>query len=381
MWSGSVPGPLGVAVSGGGDSIALLHIASAWAHLRGRDLHVLTVDHGLRVEARSETDFVAGLARELGHDCTQLTLNGLRPVQAETRLARQRILAAACARQGITTLLTGHTRDDQLETFLMRARQGSGWYGLGGVDLAAPSPAWPEGRGLSLVRPLLGCTRSDLRTGLRKAGQDWCEDPSNQDRAYERVRMRNLLAGDDALRERVRTLQTSFSVLRRAEQCGLAKEMGARLHAFADGSLLCDLTNLRPSRAERLLSLAVQFAAGHARMPRRSQLRPVLDALGQEGARFTCAGAWLQLEGAGQVRLARDPGLVQPGWVDGVWDGRFERAEAKTEREIHPMSARSLPETGADWRALAPGRLAQIRSIWRQMSLLSHRDAAEGVVF
>lgn len=362
-----LPGPVAVAVSGGGDSVALLHLAAAWAGARGRSLHVLTVDHGLRAEAGEEAAFVAALAGRLGQACTRLSLSGLRPVQAETRLARQRVLAKAARGAGAWTLLTGHTLDDQLETFLMRLRQGSGVFGLGGIDTAAPSPVWPEGRDLRLVRPLLEVSRAELRDVLSAMGETWCEDPSNEDLSYERVRMRRLLAGDAGLRARISRLQAGFAVLRRADQRGLAAAISTRIEAFPDGSLLVDLTELARPRAERLLSLVLQWAAGHARPPRRAHLGPVLDGIEHAGERFTCAGAWLQVEGGGQLRLARDPGLCVPGWQEGVWDGRFVCAGTVPAEPAHRMAARSLPETGEGWRALAPGRRAQICDIWRQM--------------
>lgn len=358
-------------MSGGGDSVALLKTASGWAKAQGRELHVLTVDHGLRAAAHEEAGFVAGLAARLGHDCRTLTLNDLRPVQAETRLARQRVLARACREMGAEILLTGHTLDDQLETFLMRLRQGSGVFGLGGIDSTAPSPVWPEGRGLTLVRPLLSLARHDLRAALQAEGQDWREDPSNEDTAYERVRMRQLLAADTSLLDRTRRLQAAFAVLRRAEQAAMAGEAEARLMVHTDGSVLADLANLRPARAERLLALGVQLAAGAARMPRRSQILPVLEALDAPGRRFTCSGAWLEIEAPGRVRLARDPGLEEREWQHGIWDGRFERAEAPACDTPHPMAARSLPEEGEGWRALGQGRLARICDIWRRLSLLS----------
>ena len=345
--------------------------ASAWAQNAGRTLHILTVDHGLRAAAREESAFVAGLARDLGHGCTCLSLHDLRSVQAETRQARQRALALACREIGAQSLLTGHTLDDQLETFLMRARQGSGPFGLGGIDVAAPSPVWPEGRGLTLVRPLLSLCRANLRVFLKTQGQDWRDDPSNSDPGFERVRMRRMLDGDADLRAQVTSLQAAFAVLRRAEQRGLAREIAARVEAHSDATLRIDFSELPAARAERMLGLAVQLSAGHARIPRSSQLQPVLESLSSVGRRFTLAGAWLEVEDGRNLRLARDPGLVVPGWRDGIWDNRFERVDGPEINASHPMAARSLPGEDSGWHALAPGRLALICDIWRRMSLLS----------
>jgi len=165
-------GPLGVAVSGGSDSMALLTLAEGWARVRRSGLLALTVDHGLRQGSAREAAAVAAHCRARGIDhrtlswqagpATRTPARDRRAVQATARQARHALLAGALRAAGGKWLLMGHTGDDQIETFLMRARQGSGWYGLGGMDPVSVSPAWPEGRGVFLVRPLLGETIAEL---------------------------------------------------------------------------------------------------------------------------------------------------------------------------------------------------------------------------
>ena len=131
---------LALACSGGGDSVALLHLASDWAHRRGRRLHVLTVDHGLRPEAGGEAEFVRRLSARLGWPCQILNWIGDKPdtaLQEQARHARHSLLANACAQTGITDLLLAHTRDDQAETVCMRLIAGGGWHGA-----AAAKPGW-----------------------------------------------------------------------------------------------------------------------------------------------------------------------------------------------------------------------------------------------
>ncbi|HEX8379293.1 MAG TPA: tRNA lysidine(34) synthetase TilS [Allosphingosinicella sp.] len=180
-----------LAVSGGPDSLALLLLARA--ALPGR-VAAATVDHGLRAEAAAEAEAVASLCRDL-----DVPHSILRPrvepagegLQAAARAARYRALASWMDKQGLSTLLTGHHCDDQAETLLMRLNRGSGVAGLAGVRAAGPVPG-TDGR-LALRRPLLAWRRSELQAIIEGAGLDAARDPSNEDEAFDRARLRRRL--------------------------------------------------------------------------------------------------------------------------------------------------------------------------------------------
>lgn len=187
---------LGVAVSGGADSLALLLLLADWAGESGWPgrLHVLTVDHGLRPESRAEAEFVGDICKRLGLRHEILTWEGIKPstnVQAEARTARYALIAEAMTREALDGLVLAHHREDQVETFLDRLTRGSGVYGLAAMKqqerLADPD--------LLLLRPLLGVGKQRLRATLRQKGQTWCEDPSNDKATYKRVRLRRLGEG------------------------------------------------------------------------------------------------------------------------------------------------------------------------------------------
>ena len=169
--------PIGIAVSGGSDSLALFILAHHWASGLGRTLVAFTVDHGLRPEAREEAEAVGRLCNGLGIDHQILRLEGAPPRQSALRRLRHGALARALRQKSGKLLLIGHTADDQVETFLMRARQGSGWYGLAGMRPLSLSPVWPEGEGVFIARPLMGVRRDALRDFLRSQGTGWAEDP------------------------------------------------------------------------------------------------------------------------------------------------------------------------------------------------------------
>lgn len=181
---------LAVAVSGGADSMALCLIAADWAARHGGRVTALTVDHGLRPEARSEARQVAlWLARwKIPHRI--LAHRGPVPranLQAAAREARYALLTAWCRNRGVLHLVLGHHREDQAETLLLRLGRGSGVDGLAAMTAIAETP-W-----LRLLRPLLDVPRARLTATLAARQQDWIEDPSNRDPVHARVRIRGLL--------------------------------------------------------------------------------------------------------------------------------------------------------------------------------------------
>jgi tRNA(Ile)-lysidine synthase len=189
-----------IALSGGSDSTALLMLAHAMFSDRGEAdrLLAVTVDHGLRAESADEARRVGAMcaARGIAHDIRRW--DGPKPatgLQAAARAARYRLLAGAAEDAGGTIVLTGHTLDDQQETVAMRAARGPG-RGLSGI-----APATLYARRTWFVRPLLARRRQELRDWLETTGQGWIDDPSNSDRRFERVRVRQDApdhAADDA---------------------------------------------------------------------------------------------------------------------------------------------------------------------------------------
>lgn len=185
--------PWAVAVSGGGDSLALMHLLRDFARARGHaSPTVLTVDHGLRKSSAADAKKVAAWAKRLGLSAKVLTWRGKKPktgIEAAARQARYRLMGEFLRKQKIGTLLVGHNQDDQAETFLLRLARGSGLDGLAGMQ---PRASWPvEGfAGLVLARPLLGMSRDQLRAYLKAKGQAWLDDPMNEDTAFDRVKVR-----------------------------------------------------------------------------------------------------------------------------------------------------------------------------------------------
>lgn len=204
---------LALAVSGGGDSLALAVLLLDWCGARGIRLHALTVDHGLRPESAAEAAFVAKFIRDRGGIHQTLLWDDLpKPttrIQEAARAARYRLMAAYCKAHSIKYLGVAHHAQDQIETILFRMAKGTGLDGLAGMRSVQPLE-----NGVTLLRPLLPVSHVDLLETLRDQNIDWIEDPSNTNERYARVRIRNVLdvlEGEGLSAERISTLSARIT--------------------------------------------------------------------------------------------------------------------------------------------------------------------------
>lgn len=188
---------LGVAVSGGPDSLALLLLA---ASTRPGEIAAATVDHGLRSGSLEEAETVADLCERLGVPHAILQIEWDVPpgsaIQEKAREVRYGALAAWMQESGLETLATAHHLDDQAETLVMRFNRGAGVRGLSGMRPLASVPGHPD---LRLARPLLGWRRTELASVCVGASIRPFADPSNEDQRHERVRIRRALSDADWL--------------------------------------------------------------------------------------------------------------------------------------------------------------------------------------
>ncbi len=309
---------LGVAVSGGSDSTALLMLASDYCTTSGVRLRTITIDHGLRPEATDEARFVGEACARLDveHDVVRWERAATNPVgQDEARRARHSLMADWARRHRIDRIALGHTRDDRLETFLMRARQGSGWHGLAGPMPNSVSPIWPEGRLMPLIRPLLAFGRNELRAELVSRGTAWVEDPSNDATRYERVRMRKLLARmnpsahrqvlgvmDRLMLLRVSVASEALSLFRRVRAVSPAAGMGISLEMR--GAVGAEAW-------VRFVEAMVMAAGGAERGPRRDALDRLLARIAADDPQLargvTLAGAKIRARNDGLLCFGRAP--------------------------------------------------------------------------
>jgi tRNA(Ile)-lysidine synthase len=352
---------LALAVSGGVDSMALLHLTASWRaeHAPERDVTVLTIDHGLRASSRQEAEMVGRMAARLGlpHAILIWTQDGRQAggLQQRAREARYDLMAAYCHAHDIPALVTAHQLDDQAETFLMRLKRGSGLDGLAAIP---EESLWS---GIAVLRPLLDIPKARLAATLQQAGVGWAEDPSNCDQRFERARMR---AGGDALAKlglSGEALARSAKRLRRARAAldQAAEAFLARHGAVSEaGYGLIEREALIAAPEEialRALARVVTAVGGRARPLRLSKLEALYATLAERPATtHTLGGCRLQPIGGrlGVFRETRRTGFpslrLDPG-QRALWDNRF-RVEL-------PASARGPVTVGvlgeSRWRDLS----------------------------
>ncbi len=223
-WQKDFGSPMLIALSGGGDSMALCRMASQWAKVTGATLHAVSIDHGLRPNSAADSAQAIAWARALGLSGEVVRLDE-RPahggLQAWARQARYQALASVARRLGAKLILIGHTWDDQVETVCWRLARQSGLDGLAGMAELAINPfAQIEAPNL-LGRPLLGLKRADLRAWLIQEGQDWLEDESNENLDFARIRTRKLvqdMAAQKVDLERIVRLAAIADALRSAQE-------------------------------------------------------------------------------------------------------------------------------------------------------------------
>jgi tRNA(Ile)-lysidine synthase len=261
---------IGLAVSGGPDSMALLLLAAA---ARPGEVEAATVDHGLRDGSAAEAEQVAALCRQLGVPHAVLKLDWAEKptaaIQEQARVRRYGALADWARERGIKTLLTGHHAGDQAETFLMRLRRGVGVNGLAGMRPTVKLPGSDE----ALVRPLLGWRSEQLRRLCELAGVTPAEDPSNADDKFERVRARRAL---ESLAPLIgpRAIAASAMALADADQAltWAANREWARAATVADKQVELDPSGLPREIRRRLLLRAInQLATEGRRSPIRGR--------------------------------------------------------------------------------------------------------------
>ena len=188
---------IGIAVSGGPDSLALLMLAAA---ARPNDIEVATVDHGLRAGSRDEAEMVAGICERLGVTHAILAIEWDLPptsaIQEQARAVRYGALAQWAREAQLGAIVTAHHLDDQAETLMMRLNRGSGVRGLAGMRRRSSVPGDKD---LPLLRPLLGWRRRELERICTDGRVSPTTDPSNADERHERVRVRQAIGDADWL--------------------------------------------------------------------------------------------------------------------------------------------------------------------------------------
>lgn len=364
--AGDLPA-FGLAVSGGGDSMALMRIAAQWA--KGRQVMVATVDHGLRAESAAEARQVHRAALSLG--LNHATLQWQRETEignlmASARDARLRLLSGWARRNGLPAVLLGHTRDDLAETLIMRLARGSGIDGLAGMAECR------EAFDMTWIRPMLTAGRAEIRDWLRARGIGWIDDPSNQNTDFDRIRIRKALA---AFQMDIPALARSAEHIRQARDAlSYYAALASDSAITRNGALILPRRPFLEAPAEigrRLLVAGCRWISGADYPPRRTTVLHALDAV-LAGSRVTLDGALVEPSGD-QVRLGREPAaaLRAPDSDGPVWDNRWNISGLQPGQHIAAVGQNALP--GLNWRASGLSRTEAAASpgIWQAGQLIA----------
>jgi len=285
--AGGARWPGAVAVSGGGDSVALMHLLAAWAKKsRLPPPHIVTVDHGLRPDSATDARKVLHWAKAAGLKATALRWKGPAPVsdiEAAARAARYRLMGAWARNNGIGALYVGHTLDDQAETFLLRLMRGSGLDGLSAMRAVAPFPH-AAFRELSVVRPLLGIERADVRSHLHTLGHDWLEDSMNAEERFARIRVRkawSALEEAGLSKQRLAAAALHLARAREALESVTDAVIVRACRRWKDGIQLdCDALVSAPREIGlRALAQLLMIVSGEPYRPRFERLERLFDRL------------------------------------------------------------------------------------------------------
>ena len=338
---------LGLAVSGGPDSVAMMRLVALWrddrlaAGLPVPDLTVLTVDHGLRPGAAEEASLVARWAAEVGFRHEPLAWRGEKPatgIQAAAREHRYRLLTTWAASQvPAAAIALAHTRDDQAETLLMRLARGSGPDGLAAMRTETSR------EGVALLRPLLDVSKAELLAFLGSIGAASIEDPSNSAMKFERVRIRAAGAArialgleDDALATTARRMARAVAALE-AETTRLLRTCLGRQPLLHCGVFDWPFDLGAPDEIRiRLLGRILRMVGGtgpgtELELAAVERLAARLDQADFAGATL---GRCQLVASRGRVLICREVGRAPLQFIGlspgdhALWDGRFRVAVA-----------------------------------------------------
>lgn len=372
---GALPPRVGVALSGGGDSMALLHILSQG--VLGQDVKIMaaTVDHGLRDGSAQEARHVAGIVTQMGIDHEVLQWQGWQGegnLQDQARRARYQLLTRWAKRQDVPILALGHTADDQAETVLMRLARSAGVNGLAAMQVQR------RVNDVTLLRPLLGVTRAQLRSYLRQNDVTWIEDPSNEDRRFERVRMRQAMKDLEPLGLTIEALSAvATNMLKAKEALDFTAQFVARdLATVTAGAVVFDQKKLRDQPDEivhRLLLGALKWVSGAGYPLRRRIMSEALDTVRKAGGltlggcRILCHAdnVWISRE----LNAVRDE-VTQPG---GLWDNRWlVNGDGTAGVEVRPLGKTGLRHC-PNWRqAGCPSAVLEATpALWNDSDLIA----------
>jgi tRNA(Ile)-lysidine synthase len=326
---GAAPSRAALAISGGGDSIALLHLATNWAKRENVQLVVMHVDHNLRASSAHDANFVQEIAQRLGHDFYllrwQRACDITSAIQEKAREARYEMMTMKCLELGVQLLMTAHHFDDMIENYLMRKSRGSGALGLSYSHSYFVND-------VHIIRPLLAFKKESLQNYLQQNQYSWVEDETNISDKYERNRVRKELS-----RLSTQAQQVIVDDMQKANQEAqiLNQQLIRFLAEFVQidrmGFCIVQMAEYKKLPYDlqiQVLSYLLTVTSGKAILPRFRNIQPIIEKIKQNIVLdCTLHGCLLVSMDGAQLLICREKSQISVDFYplrDNVrWDNRF----------------------------------------------------------
>ena len=321
---------IGIAVSGGSDSLALAYLANKYHKKYNYNIIAFTLDHKLRIESSEETKYVKNIMKKLKIEHHSLIWSDKKPktkIQETARIARYNLLSEACSKYNCKYIFLGHHANDQVETFIIRLGAKSGLEGLS--CMRQFSRILTNSGALELVRPLLYYTKDNLIEICKINKLKWLEDPSNSDLKYLRSKTRKLLVNNDMFNDFNRAILL-FNKLRYNIDALIYKYVCNDLEFSQSGICRLNLKKLYilPEIFQlRLLSYLIKIIGGKKYPRRKKVLYNLLTNIKNENNKiFTIGGSYIKVSRDNITLSRQSDKSITCSKIDNtntLWDRRF----------------------------------------------------------
>lgn len=333
------PNNIAVAVSGGGDSMALTLLLNQWCLKKNIKLNAVTVDHSLREASKQEAENVSTWLRQHKIDHEVIEWVGKKPqsnIQDAAREARYKLINQWCSERKIQHLFVAHHKDDQAETFFIRLLRGSGVDGLSAMKPISLMPhPLSHKNDVKLYRPLLSIGKERLLKTLDEFKQRWISDPSNENENFTRIKVRKLLENSEIEgldRDKLAATAEKMSRVKSLldELTDQAESDYVQLNPLGYAELSQYFyENLHEEISLRLLSRLLKKISGGTHPTRYQKLLSLYESIKKpDFAGQTLAGVIIFKTDTGQITFVREAASIRDnkvitGMKQYLWDNRF----------------------------------------------------------
>ncbi|UWI83268.1 tRNA lysidine(34) synthetase TilS [Wolbachia endosymbiont of Howardula sp.] len=327
---------LAVAVSGGIDSVVLLHLITNWTKKCHYPLPiVLTVNHGIRLESSQDAQFIIHYAKEFGVQKALILewqgQNIKNNIQAQARDARYQLLIGWCKNNNIKQLFIAHHKDDQAETFLLRLERGSGLDGLSSMNYKSLC------NGIYIIRPLLDFSRNNIEEYALYYNLKWREDKSNLDVKYKRTLYRKLLhisSNQKMLTDRICLTALHARRAIKALKYYLNIEFNKHVLLHDLGYIAIKLSafdQLPEEMSLRILVYSIMIIGNALYKPRFDSINKIFSKILQKDSNLTCTLSGCKIKKyreyiliLREISKIKSIVLTVPVTESVIWDNRFQ---------------------------------------------------------